>query len=105
MADITAEWVIGIEDATGGHPYGPGGSNHTGQALLNINSTWNEYLGAYHSERRSIREQYGNWGDTPMKDVMEMFLMMDSYGNESIVFDVHVNVHGHRYLHGYRTSF
>ena len=71
MADITAEWVIGIEDATGGHPYGPGGSNHTGQALLNINSTWNEYLGAYHSERRSIREQYGNWGDTPMKDVME----------------------------------
>ena len=50
MADITAEWVIGIEDATGGHPYGPGGSNHTGQALLNINSTWNEYLGAYHSE-------------------------------------------------------
>ena len=26
--------------------------------------------------------------------------MMDSYGNESIVFDVHVNVHGHRYLHG-----
>ena len=31
----------------------------------------NEYLGAYHSERRSIREQYGNWGDTPMKDVME----------------------------------
>ena len=71
MADITAEWVIGIEDATGGHPYGPGGSNHTGQALLNINSTWNEYLGTYHSERRSIREQYGNWGDTPMKDVME----------------------------------
>ena len=44
MADITAEWVIGIEDATGGHPYGPGGSNHTGQALLNINSTWSIWV-------------------------------------------------------------
>ena len=71
MADITAEWVIGIEDATGGHPYGPGGSNHTGQAQLYSNSTLIVYLCSYHSERRSIIEQYGNWGDTPMKDVME----------------------------------
>jgi hypothetical protein len=27
-------------------------------------------LGAYHSERRSIKEQYGNWRNTAIKDVL-----------------------------------
>lgn len=68
MNDITVEWLLTLTDfSTGNYLYNPEFNTSVSMVPVDVNMTWNELLRAYPYVNLG---QYGDWGNTAIKDVL-----------------------------------